>query len=516
MDDGEEAIHHVVDLQEIGGGGDGVMDPLMISSSSSSHAKKDDKNGKEEKEEKWEKDEVELLIDQKLQEVGSSPSDYSIYRLPATQVNEMPEAYIPHRVSIGPIYHGWQHLKAMEARKMQCLQKFLNREPPEAAAATLSDYIKAVRDLEERAYQCYAEVDVEKFKGQSFVMMMVVDGCFLLKLLLDWNHEDKTFSEAKWSFIVLHDLILVENQLPMFVLDELYRVFIKGMRSDICTQRLYGHISDVFVPRISRMLLGKDNIIDKSSPNIQQLIQDTPKHLLDFVRRFLISPPSPKSFKSHLRSARAFAPSGLCGGRDGDPPEEVDILSFIKDNKVPRIRCARELEKAGVKFQKNNNPTSLTDIKFDDNTGVLTIPGLVIDHRTESILRNLVAYEQYTDDYSNITEYAAFMDGLIDSREDVDLLNEYGIVVIMLGDPTQVSRLFNNLLKDVVVPIWDTVPVRVRLEHCYNIRCHKWKASLMLNYFNSPWSFISLVAAIILLTLTVIQTIYAVLAYYHH
>ncbi|XP_042494984.1 UPF0481 protein At3g47200-like [Macadamia integrifolia] len=203
--------------------------------SSSSHAKRDDKNGKEEKEEKSssssEAHKVELLINIELEKVGdrSWPSDYSIYRLPETLVDEKPEAYIPHRVSIGPIYHGYsEHLKDMEARKMLCLDKFLKRERPGAAAAatTLSDYIKAVRKLEEIAYQCYPEEDVNKIERNRFAMMMVVDGCFILELLLQYEDRTTSESDAKWSFLVLLDLILVENQLPIFVLEALYGLFI--------------------------------------------------------------------------------------------------------------------------------------------------------------------------------------------------------------------------------------------------------------------------------------------------
>ncbi|XP_042494983.1 uncharacterized protein LOC122074194 [Macadamia integrifolia] len=277
------------------------------------------------------------------------------------------------------------------------------------------------------------------------------------------------------------------------------------------------------------MLLIKDNDkIDNSSRD-----KNRPKHLLDFVRRSLIPSTTrqaeiltPKKEKEKRRQAeiinggnknnnksclRFVPPAAAAWARwlclVGDPPKEV--------HRAPRIRCATELDKASVKFRKNKNPTSLTKIKFNNDTGVLTIPGIMIDHGTEIILRNLVAYEQFIDDYSKITEYAAFMDGLIDSREDVDLLQKNGIIESMLGDPTEVSRLFKNLLKDVAVPFWDTVPVRIRLEHYYNIRCHKWKASLMRNYFNSPWSFISLVAAITLLAFTFIQTFYAAIAYYH-
>ncbi|XP_043724207.1 UPF0481 protein At3g47200-like [Telopea speciosissima] len=507
MDDEGEAIY-VVDMQDqtVGGGDVIVMEPL-ITSSSSGHAKDEEQKSPE-------VHVVKSLIEEKLDKVRSWSSDYTIYRVPNTLVNEKPEAYIPHMISIGPFHHDQQHLHHTEARKIRYFQKFLNRE---SGAVLLSDYIKAVKYWEELAYLCYPDVKIDQ--RDSFFMMMVVDGCFILELLFwdDENHD--TVSDAKWSYLVSQDLIMLENQLPIFVLEALYKVFKGDSSQEQYASQLYALICKYFVPRILRMLVGKEDAVNYSSPDhIQSLCSvDRPKHLLDFVRQFLI--PShhhhyhcPVDKPKHYSSvpSAACGHSWLCGLCLEDDPLEKE-----EDIGVVHIRCVKELEKASVKFEKNKNPTSLSDIKFDMKKGVLTIPGIIIDHGTELILRNLVAYEQYIDDHSYITEYAAFMDGLIDSSEDVELLQDNGIIVTMLGDPSEVARLFNNLLKDVTVPICDTITVRRKLEQYYNIRCHKWMSSLMRNYFNTPWSFISVVAAVILLVLTVAQTIYAVLAYHY-
>ncbi|XP_042493093.1 UPF0481 protein At3g47200-like [Macadamia integrifolia] len=496
-----------------------IQEEIIVCGASSRAAKK-------EQESPPQVDHVVELIEQKLDKVPSSPTDCSIYRVPKTLADEKPEAYIPHMVSIGPFHHGQQHLQPTEARKMHYFKMFLDRKKPQGAA--LSDYVKAVRGLEERAYQCYPDLKVDE--RDNFVLMMVVDGCFILELLYSYSFFEAT-SNYKWVYLVTLDLILLENQLPMFVLEALYRVFIFGGDSshqqaaavEHTWTQLYGLIFSCFVPSILSMLLGDE---DASNYRFRAYIQqskppkDKPKHLLDFVRRFLIPPPSTNSFrqpwetkgekKKCLYLLAACAPQ-LCLR---DHTEEDNSLLIMKDIHE-RVRCATDLKKASVKFEKNKDATSLSDIKFEN--GVLKIPAIVIGHGGELILRNLVAYEQYTDDYySDITEYADFMDGLIDSREDVELLQKNGIIVTMLGDPTEVARLFNNLLKDIAVPLYYTVPVRRKLEEYYNIRCHKWKASLMRNYFSNPWTFISIVAAIILLGLTVTQTIYSALAYYHH
>ncbi|KAK1279526.1 hypothetical protein QJS04_geneDACA004578 [Acorus gramineus] len=48
-----------------------------------------------------------------------------------------------------------------------------------------------------------------------------------------------------------------------------------------------------------------------------------------------------------------------------------------------------------------------------------------------------------------------------------------------------------------------------------NSKTHRWRAVLARDYFNSPWAIISVVAAFILLGLTLLQTFYTMYAYYH-
>jgi len=50
-------------------------------------------------------------------------------------------------------------------------------------------------------------------------------------------------------------------------------------------------------------------------------------------------------------------------------------------------------------------------------------------------------------------------------------------------------------------------------DHCRKRR-NKWRAMFMNNYLSNPWVFISLVAAIILLIATIMQTIYTVVPFY--
>ncbi|KAJ4958865.1 hypothetical protein NE237_025976 [Protea cynaroides] len=438
--------------------------------------------------------EVVGVIENKLKKVPSLLSDCGMHRVPTLLLKENPSAYMPHMVSIGPFHHDEQHLKPMEACKMQYLKDFLGRNSP----GKLKDYVKAITDLIGRAYKCYPKVEIERKK---FVMMMVMDGCFILELLL---REPNSESDAKFSSLVLVDLILLENQLPFFVLEALYKVFIEDSdhkAADKCSA--VGFICKNYVPQILRLFLGEDTI--SSSRDIEQI---ETKHLLDLVRQFLI-PPKQTATNGTISKQESMGRAAKCLHF---APACNRWFCLGEDNLGVRIQCAMELAKGSIKFKKNENPTSLLDIKFDPARGVLSVPGIT-SHSTEVILRNFIAYEQYSDDYSYVTEYAAFLDGLIDSRKDVELLQLNGIVETIFGDPKGMAKLFTSLLRHTAIPLYYTFPIHRDMDLYYNKPWHKWKASLMLDYFNTPWSFMSVIAAIILLILTFIQTFYTALPF---
>ncbi|KAK2974714.1 hypothetical protein RJ640_007141 [Escallonia rubra] len=75
------------------------------------------------------------------------------------------------------------------------------------------------------------------------------------------------------------------------------------------------------------------------------------------------------------------------------------------------------------------------------------IPKLLISDTTETFLRNLIAFEQCCPDIERlyITSYAYLMDTLIDSKEDVHLLENAGVIENYLGSDEAAFDLFNNL-----------------------------------------------------------------------
>lgn len=153
------------------------------------------------------------------------------------------------------------------------------------------------------------------------------------------------------------------------------------------------------------------------------------------------------------------------------------------------------------------------DITFVN--GVLKLPPLNISDKSESIVRNLIAYEQsYLKDHPKyVTDYTFFMHCLIRSTKDVEILRRHGIISNFLGSDDMIYLMFNRLGKNVVISsdffyshVFESVNRHCRLQR------RRWTTK-QKKYFNSPWAMISFIGAAILLLLTFIQTVFSVLSY---
>ncbi|XP_059640859.1 putative UPF0481 protein At3g02645 isoform X3 [Cornus florida] len=412
-------------------------------------------------------DDIPLLnsIREMTARLPSLSNGCSIYRVPK-RLREMNEkAYTPQVFSIGPFHRGKEQLQAMEEHKLRYLQSFLNR-----TGISLNNCIRVVKEWEERARSYYEEMI--RLSSDEFAKMTLLDGCFIIEVI--WRSKFSSEESKQTDYLnrimevndVCKDMIILENQLPFFVLEGLFNLaFPLSERPDsFLMLSIWYLVNYGFVGNIK-----------PSFPSSEV------KHFVDLLRL------------CHL-------PSSL---RPLLPP------AMVKD--VP-IHNATELNEAGIKF-KNGSSNRLLDITYA--MGVLEIPQLSVFDVTESLLRNLVALEQihYPSD-TYITDYILFMDSLIDTNKDVDLLVQNGVLANNLGDSSEVAGLFNSLSKEVFI-ISDEkyyfYRVSEELNEYWKDPWHKWKATLKRDYFSTPWRTASTIAAIILLVLTLIQTICSII-----
>ncbi|KAG8369628.1 hypothetical protein BUALT_Bualt14G0033400 [Buddleja alternifolia] len=138
---------------------------------------------------------------------------------------------------------------------------------------------------------------------------------------------------------------------------------------------------------------------------------------------------------------------------------EKNGSAAIVKKKETWIQSARKLREANVKFKRSESD-SFFKIEFEN--GVLSLPYLRIEDSTEDFFRNVIAYEQYSQDHENfVTDYVIFMDRLIDSSRDVEILRRRRIIDSWLGDDEMIANMFNKLVESIIVSAEDSIYARV-------------------------------------------------------
>ncbi|XP_068636420.1 UPF0481 protein At3g47200-like [Aristolochia californica] len=435
----------------------------------------------QEKEEKMKKDQRIYIDIDKLQSIDicDEPMRWekiSIYKVPPQVANLNPMAYKPQMVSIGPYHNGELHLMPMEEHKYRALYHVLRRSEKD-----IDDFLLSLREVAQELMLSYEELDQEWRDEEKFLELMVLDGCFILEILrsngkavFDYCHNDPVFSVHGIhgaGLYILPDLLKVENQMPLLALERIVAV-------EKCTE----HKPFEYIMTLSRA---------SYNYNIDQTVEmGKCQHLLDMTRKLKIG-------FSQEREAVIF--QGL---------------------KPKPIKGATQLNEAGITYRMSESQT-FSAIKF--HNGILYLPVLHISSVTESILLNFVAFERlHPDSSQEISSYVRFMDGLMRSIEDAELLESRGIIVSSSGSSTEVKEFIHELHRnmdfvprDTLYTVQHTIEVYYRERtRGWTRRFRHWGVNFKERYFKSPWSLIALLAAVLLLAFTIDQTIYTNLSFY--
>ncbi|URD91796.1 UPF0481 protein [Musa troglodytarum] len=425
----------------------------------------------------------------------------TIFRVPHNIRAIDPSAYDPKIVSLGPYHADNERLGAWDGLKWRYCKKFLNRNPNKC----LCDYLGEVERLAPAARDAYSEklgMDPGKFAE-----MMLLDCCFVVELLLVQMEEKKKWQETRSTFkqdpiisawrwalpLLAHDVMMLENQLPLVVLGSLLELASPGASLKEPLDYFFWN----FPLTKNTKRITDENI--KNSP-----------HLLHLFHTCILP-----------------TESGSDGGGRSTSDQPSWIGSLFRRGTMakksgkesgpffphPPMPCARELREARVKFVRKEE-ASFLDISFRGNE--MQIPQVSVDDETNSLLRNLIALEQcYPRAGIDVTAYAWFMNRIIDTPMDVALLRQNKIIENGLGCDEDVSNVFNKLGKEVIMDFQDyylSDLVQDVTKHCDN-KCNSCWATLNHKYLTSPWAIISVFAAILLFLLTAIQAVFAVLSY---
>ncbi|XP_040995441.1 uncharacterized protein LOC121241644 [Juglans microcarpa x Juglans regia] len=348
-----------------------------------------------------------------------------IYRVPKRLRQVQPMAYTPRLVSIGPFHHRSEELKDMERQKFIYLRDFCNR-----TEKSIEDVARIIRPLEMKIRCSYSETFLH-MSSEGFANMMVLDAIFILELF--WRKSQKSMAQKDYMLRrpcmergIQHDLLLLENQIPFFVLEELYinlELNVGHQNGEPNTKKrtllelscgFFGDLHDGVKPEPKKSFNDMVGCFrppqnpspcspDRSSPNFIEV-----KHFTDLVRYFFCPPKNEgqKSKCGHVKQCFT-APMGRSCPRQEDrkpsspeskapmhftdsvrheffrPPEPKHCTDLVRrifrpsnrkqegpkpEKKRTKPLCtATKLDEAGLKIARPDSERHLLQIQFREN-----------------------------------------------------------------------------------------------------------------------------------------------------
>ncbi|CAA7032881.1 unnamed protein product [Microthlaspi erraticum] len=403
------------------------------------------------------------------------PEKCCIYRVPEILRSVNSEAYTPQLVIIGPLHHYMKtqalnslgdvpNTKSMgyvnlEEHKKIYLAKFGERLD---GNETIDGFRRTIKQHEKIIRESYSE-STTWIESSEFVDMILHDSVFILEFNLRRIHRirgmktgDPLIDEPCVGFTIMNDLMLLENQLPYFILSKLF---------------------DLIFPIVM--------------PN------RTFRELIIFVFGFRDKIGNSSNFRHFTDLARCVRVEKLQGRAQ---PEFKHFEHMFNADK---------LHSGGVKFEVLAEELSL-EVSFVN--GCLKMPCLTISDRSEMTLRNIMALEQcHYPHTAHVSSYVLFMDYLIDTDKDVELLVEKGIIKSWIGEPSSVAKMVNKLGLGIADSGSYYYDIAVKVNAHYSSPLTKSFAILKRGYFGNMWLGTATVAAALLLLMTLVQAVSSVI-----
>uniref|UniRef100_A0A7N2LF95 Uncharacterized protein n=1 Tax=Quercus lobata TaxID=97700 RepID=A0A7N2LF95_QUELO len=306
---------------------------------------------------------------------------------------------------------------------------------------------RIIEENEHKIRSCYSEsFDISR---EDFVKMVLKDSTFIIELFLRADKKEKykndyLLSNPLLNRHILEDLILLENQLPFFILEELHEKFSKrhsenSLFIDLSRNYFYSCIKSI--PKVMEKEKGKKKEV---------------KHFTDLIRYF------------HC------------------PTKHKDFGDSIRD-----LSTATQLYETGVIFK--------LDECLERTQPLLKIPQFEIDDITEGLFRNIMAWEQcYYPSEAYLCNYMGLLDYLLDTGEDVELLVEKDIIVNSLGSNEAISKMVNRLCLEIVEENSCYSELAQKLNKHFDQCCNRNMGLLKSTYFSNLWRGIATIFGLII------------------
>ncbi|KAD6453019.1 hypothetical protein E3N88_07724 [Mikania micrantha] len=351
-----------------------------------------------------------------------------------------PSSFTPRVVSIGPFHKGHTNLKSLENKKPKYLKELLLKVGPLYEA--MDTCVKKVRGSIQEIRKYYYEM--KTYTDDELVQMMVMDGCFILQFIHKLPITGNLFSDNRLrSRNIALDLVLLENQIPFFVLQDIYDLTVAKLRPETTLTSMLKVLLDLINPFEKPLRLENAGI-------------ESPHHILGLLHKF---------YKPNFKL-----------------PEITEI---------PRAHSIVELDRVGVKIMPNNKLTWPMEMEFENlkprHKPTLRIPVVRIDNFFEVVLRNLIAYEQYFAVDNYVTSYAMAMHMLAATPADIAKMGKSGVIVSHLGSNEKASDMISSICKNVNLQDFYYIKPWKNIARYYDSYWPKNFGVFRRTYINTPW-----------------------------
>eukprot|EP00250_Pteridium_aquilinum_P004286 c14508_g1_i1 orf=509-1903(-) len=416
------------------------------------------------------------------------------------------EAFIPQVVAIGPLHNDLgphhssfpeneetQRYKMIAASEMEkhkiMASHHISKSLPARDFCSLADAFLREIDLARAQY----DVILSCKSNEKLAYMLALDASFIVEVLRCTAYDSIGSNVSGFSTYyssrfprplrksILQDFVLLENQIPLFLLLKVIRMDLK-CESDEVAQKMLGHLVHKFACEVLPFSVMSGESVSNVVYNLEEK-----KHLLDCLYGIV----------THDKN------------RHGSSPSKLQVT-----DRPTHFPSAVELHNCGIRIKPAVDPSNMSSVRFDSKKDILYVPKIQVGDDTERLMRNLIAYESHLTDNLQVLSYLRFMNSLVDTPADVALLVEKGIIAQDIGSNEEVAKMWNNLCVNtmrVCTKEYEYVALQL-VQHC-NFKMNALKAEFKRTYLSRPWLFISLLSGAALLIMTFVITYYTVKLY---
>ncbi|KAK1428555.1 hypothetical protein QVD17_17391 [Tagetes erecta] len=331
---------------------------------------------------------------------------------PHTLRDLSPSSFKPRVVSIGPLHKKDENVQELEGRKTSYMIDLMHHtNSPQKE--TLKTCLEKVYLSMDQIKACYIWTDT--YDDSEIAKMLVMDACFILHYILSYHFvafEELDSGNAILRQSICYDLVLLENQIPFFIVDQIFQcIALKFIPNTSLIELIHPILSDL---NLFEADIDTDNISISNTCHILSILHQCYK-------------PQRNNYPSHDYSSK--------------------------------IHSAVDLDMAGVCFKPNQNPTWVLgmEVKLPRvpcffwcwSKPTLRMPAMIVGDDSEFIFRNLMAYELSCTTSKHITSYSYAIDMLVNNSKDVAKLVDSRVLLNFMGSNEEVANMINNLGRDV-------------------------------------------------------------------